>query len=133
MFYINKNINSNSLKDFNLKRKIPHITSEELPKPSVGERFLRGPIPFEWLTLASNLPGRALNVGIMLWHLGFLNKNRTVKLSMKNLREFGVKRNAVYRALKSLEKAKLITVERHVGRCAVVTINQLIIKSNNKL
>lgn len=124
MSYLSKNISNLRLKDFGINPEAVSGKSKELPRPSAGEMFLKGPIPFDWLTLAANQPTKALHVGVILWHLGALNKNRTVKLSMKNLREFGVKRNAVYRALKSLEAANLISVQRHPGRCPIVTINQ---------
>jgi hypothetical protein len=34
-----------------------------------GQKFLRGPIPWDWLSVASRLPGKALQVGLAIWHL----------------------------------------------------------------
>jgi hypothetical protein len=39
--------------------------------------------------------------------------------------EFGVGRFAAYRGLAALERAKLVHVERHRGRCPLVTIRAL--------
>jgi DNA-binding transcriptional ArsR family regulator len=82
-----------------------------------------GPIPMEWLEQAGCLPGRALHVGISIWHWHFIKKERTITLSIRKLVEIGVKRGSAYRALSALEEAGLISVERHVGRSPRVTLN----------
>ena len=88
-----------------------------------GEKFLKGPIPWNWLCKASSLPGKAFHVAIGIWHLAGLSKgNRTFTLSQKTLRELGLKRNAVYRSLAALESEGLIKVVRHTGRNSNVTI-----------
>jgi hypothetical protein len=45
-------------------------------------------------------------------------------------REFGVSRQATYRGLAAIEAAGLATVDRHVGRCPLVTILDV---TNDKL
>jgi hypothetical protein len=87
-----------------------------------GERFLKGPIPLKWLTHASMLPGKSLQVGIALWYLKGLKKNSVVKLTNVTLSEFGVKKDAKRRALKSLEEAGLVSIERYTGKNPIVTI-----------
>jgi hypothetical protein len=87
-----------------------------------GERFLKGPIPWAWLSKASRNPGKSLNVALAIWFLSGLNRSRTISLSGSVLRELGVKRHSGYRALKSLEETGLISVCRHPGRNPVVTI-----------
>ena len=127
-FKSNKIINVPDSHDFSLKtlqeskKAIESDFSKELPKPKKGERFLKGPIPLNWLTIASKLPGKALHVALVIWYLGSLTKNRTIKLSIKECSKFGVKRNAVYRALTALESAKLVSVKRKLGRCSIVTV-----------
>ena len=93
-----------------------------LPRHKQGERFLRGPIPWLWLCSAARQKGRAFHVAIALWFLAGLTSRRTIPLSNKVLKAFGVDRFAKSRALKTLEKANLISVERHAGRNPIVTI-----------
>jgi hypothetical protein len=87
-----------------------------------GEKFLKGPVPWTWLSRAGQLPGKALHVGIALWHLAGLNRSGRLALSGSLLRQMGVKRVASYRALTALEQAGLVSVERCVGRQPIVTI-----------
>jgi len=81
-----------------------------------------GPIPLDWLLRAARLPGRALHVGLGLWHQAGLVGNSQVALSMKLMRSMGVGRCAVYRALHALENAGLVAVARYRGRKPQVTI-----------
>lgn len=95
------------------------------PRPKSGSCFLRGPIPMDWICAASKASGHGsgVKVAIALWYLSGLNRQaRTVKLRGSVLREMGVDRHAGYRGLEALEKAGLVSVERHPGRNPVVTI-----------
>jgi hypothetical protein len=92
------------------------------PRHKHGERFLKGPIPWEWITRAARLAGHAWHVGTALWFLAGLKRKRTVLLTSAVLDELGVGRRTGYRALEALEKAGLVEVERHVGRSPKVTI-----------
>jgi hypothetical protein len=96
--------------------------SNKPPKHKQGEKFLKGPIPWKWITEAARLTGRALHVAIAVWFLAGLTIKRTIKLSPTVLRELGVKRRTGYRALEALEKAGLVSVKRHVGRSPIVTL-----------
>ena len=40
-----------------------------LPRHRQGEKFLKGPIPWDWLTKAAQLPGHALHVALVLWRV----------------------------------------------------------------
>jgi hypothetical protein len=77
---------------------------------------------WRWFAAVARLPGKALHVGVLLWHLRNLTNSTTVRWRPSKAREFGLSRHATYRGLESLEAAGLVTVKRHVGRCAVVTI-----------
>ena len=99
----------------------------EKPQPSVprhrsGELFVRGPIPWAWLTAAARLPGRALHVGIVLWLESGLRSSAIVALRQQHLRDLGVDRYAGYRGLSRLEQADLVDVQRHPGRLSAVTL-----------
>ncbi len=86
-------------------------------------RFLQGPIPLTWLSSAARLSGKAFHVGIWVWYRTGLKKLITVDLSLSALeREFGVSHYAAARGLKALEQANLVSVVRHPGRKAIVTV-----------
>ena len=93
-----------------------------LPRHNAGERFLRGPIPWPWLEVAGRLPGKALHVAIVLWLLAGIKHGRPVKWEPATAATLGVRRHAAYRGLAALERAGLVEVDRHRGRCPVVTI-----------
>lgn len=95
------------------------------PRFRQGEKFLRGPIPWPWLSKAARLPGQALQVGLVLWHLDGFKKTGVVDLSRVPLEDFGVSRQAAYRGLKALEDADLVTAGRRRGRKTRVTILSL--------
>jgi hypothetical protein len=50
--------------------------TERLPVSS--GRFLKGPIPWSWITTAAALPGQALLVGLCVWRLAGATKSHTV-------------------------------------------------------
>jgi len=95
------------------------------PRHKSGERFLRGPIPMDWIFAAARATGygSGFKVAISLWYLSGLNhQSKTVKLSGSVLREMGVDRHAGYRGLAALEQADLVSVERPPGQSPVVTL-----------
>lgn len=70
----------------------------KLPRHQAGEKFLKGPIPFDWLCAAAQLPGKSLQVAMAIWFLAGLHKSPTVKLSQSVLKDCGVNRHCKYRA-----------------------------------
>lgn len=94
-----------------------------IPRHAPGGRFLKGPIPWEWLAAASRCPGKALHVGLVVWHHAFLRKSSTVSVSMtRAASEMGFDRSSALRALTELEAAGLVAVRRFPGRSPVVTL-----------
>jgi DNA-binding MarR family transcriptional regulator len=91
-------------------------------RKNLKNKFLKGPIPLEWLKRASHLSGKALQISVCLWFLKGVHKKNTVALSYKLLEEFGVSRSTAYRGLKLLEAEGLIKVSRCIGRSPVFTI-----------
>lgn len=85
-------------------------------------RFLKGPVPWGWIERAGTLPGKALYVGVALWHESGMKKTRTVTLPTGKLIRAGVHRCTIYRGLAQLESAGLVAVDRKPGRYPVVTI-----------
>lgn len=84
--------------------------------------FLRGPIPGEWLSMAAELPGKALHVGMAIWYLKGLTKRDSVKVTSKTRKKFSLRRDAYLRGLEQLEKAGLVRVERKPGACAEIIL-----------
>src|SRR4030095_2538702 len=93
-----------------------------IPRPGPGKKFLKGPIPWEWLQRAGRARGHALHVAVVLWFLAGIEKCSTVKLSNVVLAAFGVDRSTAQRGLRTLEVAGLVTVVRHRGRQPRVTL-----------
>jgi hypothetical protein len=99
------------------------------PKPSArpprhkpGGRFLKGPIPWNWLCVALSRGGRAGAVGVALWLRAGLTRKRSVKLPYSDLSSMRVNRYAAWRGLRLLEAAGLVSVERRPGCTPEVTI-----------
>ena len=96
--------------------------AEKASRKRITGRFLRGPIPLEWLMKAGQQSGQALHVAIAIWFLTGVKNTNSVQLSNKLLREFGVDRYSKRRALKQLSNAKLISVKQGRGKSPVVTV-----------
>jgi hypothetical protein len=97
---------------------------KQLPHHKPGEKFLKGPIPWNWLSKAAKQPGKALHVAIAIWLIAGIKNNRNIDLSYNVLEEMGVDRHATYLGLTALEEAGLISVIHNNGSCPAVTINE---------
>lgn len=75
-------------------------------------QFLKGPIPLPWLQQAAALPGKAFHVGVVVWYLVGLTSTHTVRVTRAVLKRFGVQHETGRRALRALEQAGLLRVER---------------------
>lgn len=84
--------------------------------------FIKGPLPLDWMQAAARMPGRTLQVALVLWYLVGLKKSDTVRLSSEHLDLVGVSRDAKYDALQRLSAAGLVTVDQRPGRSPVVTL-----------
>ena len=88
-----------------------------------GGRFVKGPIPQPWLASAAALPGKALAVGIAIWYRSGIEKSKeSIKICPTALEQFNLKARTGRRGLAELEKAGLVSVVRHRGRCPRVTL-----------
>ena len=88
----------------------------------VTKRFIAGPIPVSWLCKASKLGVKTLLVGLALWHIRGLRKSSSFIVSNLMLRDWGIQADAKSRALRKLERAGLIKVERQGKRSPQVTL-----------
>lgn len=88
----------------------------------VGWKFLRGPIPWTWLSKASKVSEKGLHIAIGLWLIAGMSKKKTVKMQKKILQDLGVTRHAFYRARDKMEEVGLISVERKPGQTHLITL-----------
>ena len=96
-----------------------------LPRRQRG-RFLMGPVPMSWLLAAARLSGKALHVGVLLWHWrGWKKKNEFGFSGARCAQELGVNRSTVHRALRALERAHLVQVVWGTTRSPVVRLLDL--------
>jgi DNA-binding transcriptional ArsR family regulator len=91
------------------------------PSP-IRDKFIAGPIDVSWVCQTSRLGVKALLVGLALWHLKGLRRDNSFLVSNLMLQEWGIQPDAKRRALRALEKAGLITVERRGKRSPRVTL-----------
>src|SRR5262245_41943684 len=97
------------------KRKPP-------PRPRSREWFLKGPIPGEWISKAASLGGRSLRVALALWCEAGMRRRKTVRLSAEMQRRFSICARTCKFALRTLSKAKLVSVRHSPGKRPEVTI-----------
>ena len=98
-----------------------HTTGSYGPKRNTY-KFIKGPIPFNWMAKANSLPGKAGPVGLGIWFMAGVKGKRTVKLNSEIETLAGCKRKAVATAIDQLEQAGLINVTRHKGARPTVEI-----------
>ena len=88
----------------------------------IAGKFIAGPVAVPWICRASQLGVKALLVGLALWHLKGLRKVDTFTVSNLMLQDWGIQPDAKWRALRKLERAGLIKVERRGKRSPEVTL-----------
>ncbi|MBS7350772.1 MAG: helix-turn-helix transcriptional regulator [Comamonas sp.] len=85
------------------------------------QRYVRT-IPYQWLRSCNALPGKATQVALGLWFLAGVKKSFQFRLTAEAAELAGCCRSALYKALNTLEKAGLISVERAAGSRPIVRI-----------
>ena len=87
--------------------------------------FLKGPVPLSWLIKASSLGKCALMVGLVLWYMDGMRRQRTFRLGRSDIaKQLGVSRSTVLRGIKRLETNHLIFVSRVPGHKLIITMNR---------
>jgi hypothetical protein len=85
-------------------------------------RFIRGPIPLDWILIASELSPSALKVALIICYIRGTSKvSSKITITRPALDRFSVSRRSAYRALDEMEKAELISVEKRKGRNSLIT------------
>ena len=111
-----------SLSTTGLKAKPAVKNKSNIPRHRTGEKFLKGPIPLHWISIAMKLPGKSWHVATAIWFLAGLNNSATVKLNQSVLDQLGISRYSKSRALAHLEKAELIVTESRNGKNPIITL-----------
>jgi hypothetical protein len=121
-----------SLQDFDLQEfwfpcsLYGEIQTRQLPpSPAEGEPFIRGPIPFSWVAIASRLRGSCLIVAMAARFL----RSRYSRKPTWSLAEIGwragLEEPSARRALQALSKAGLITLTAKPGLKQALAILEL--------
>lgn len=82
----------------------------------IKKKFLKGPIPLDWLTSAAQLPGKAINVGIALWWLDGMSKTGILKLTRQSQLALNISKDAERDGLRRLQRAGLIELTTRPGQ-----------------
>jgi hypothetical protein len=81
-----------------------------------------GPIDVAWVRQAAQLGVTTLLVGLALWYLKGLRNANTFIVSNLMVGEWNIQPDAKSRALRKLEKAGLISIERRGKRSPLVSL-----------
>ena len=103
----------------------PDSLAEIKPKKATNRKkghFVKGPICTEWLSIAGNLPGKTLQVGLALWLAKGVERKARFKFTPKWYGMFELSPATVSRSLQRLRESGLIRVENRPGRAPVVTM-----------
>lgn len=96
-----------------------------------AQKFIKGPIPFQWMASANALGGKAGAVGLALWFLRGVKRSLEVSITREAMQLAGCQRKALYAALDGLERAGLIRQKKQPGRRTRVTLLPDAAKSND--
>lgn len=96
--------------------------TDTMIKEKFDRLFIKGPIPYPWCKAASNLGGKALHVGMILWMTSGMTKSDTFKLQLKFFRDWGISKTTLYKSLEKLESKGLIKLLKSRGKTHTVTI-----------
>ena len=103
--------------------------TQEKQQP-IKKLFVKGPIPLDWLTEVTLLPGKCLNVAMAIQWLSGMSDGMPVKLTKRAETSFNVSRDTSRECLKRLESAGLIQLTRSPGKRTLI---QIVLKSNSCL
>ena len=115
------------VEEFRLPRSLyAEIPTRQFPpRPREGEPFIRGPVPFSWVALASRLPGSCLIVALAARYL----RSRYTRKASWSVAEIGwragLEERSARRTLQILSEAGLIALTRKPGRKPTLAILEL--------
>jgi hypothetical protein len=89
---------------------------------TIQGKFVAGPVDVVWLNQARKLGVTAYHVGLFLWHMKGLTRSNSFTVSNMLMQHWGVSPDAKTRALRSMELAGLVAVDRRLKRNPRVTL-----------
>jgi hypothetical protein len=116
--------------EIDLNALLNHIP-KTLPRHRQGTAFLKGPIPWLWLSKAMTLPGKALHVAVLLWREAGCSRNRTIRFRLTAHSTVGLTPQTARRGIRALESAGLISVQHHPGQALEVTLMKMDSEQSN--
>ena len=88
-----------------------------------GKRFIKGPVPLDWVAQASVLGKAAMFVGLECWYRSGLAGSLVFRLNLSRMATAPqLARSSARRGLQRLEEAGLVSVARPVGQRLLVAI-----------
>ena len=106
-------IPDNQVEDFSKRNK--RVRKErKVRKNDYGKFIITSPL--YWMSKASHLSSKSLNVAVGLWYLHGLNKRKSFKMEKHVLEKFNITAETYNLVLKKMEAAGLISVERLPGQ-----------------
>ena len=100
---------------------LSQIQPRRCPRSKRG-KFLKGPIPVDWLTIAGNLPGKTLHVAIALWLAYGIERQERFRFTPKWHNIFYISPPTLRKSLHRLQEAGLIRLEYRPGCSPIVTL-----------
>lgn len=83
--------------------------------------FVKGPIPLDWLQLASRCGKLSISVAVLLWYQHGLQRGQgPIRVTHRLLDHFGIHPRTAKRVLAAMAEANLITVRFRRGASPVV-------------
>lgn len=93
----------------------------DLPKP-MGGRFIKGPIPLDWMKIASRCGRRGVELGLLLLYAAGWQKKSSVKFTSSIREELKIGEKTTKRILVQMQREGIIEVDFHRGRAPLVTL-----------
>ena len=97
----------------------------DLPKHGTGDRFIKGPIPLDWVKASSVCGRRSIDVAVILWFAAGIQRSNPFKLSQTVLSELVIPAKTARRILIRMQSIGIVVVDFHRGRSPLVTILDL--------
>lgn len=94
----------------------------ELPKPLPGEGFIKGPIPFGWMRIATDCGTKGAAVGLLIWYAAGWQRKNPIRFSRSVYDQLGIHPKTCRRVLLRMQEASIVSLDLHRGRSPVVTI-----------
>jgi len=111
-------LDADSLKKIEFKR----APRRKKSKATRRINYLGAGIPGDWLSVAGNLPGKSLHVGIAIWLAHGVEKQDRFRFTPRWYEWFELSPGTLRRSLDRLRKAGLIRVEHRPGCSPIVTL-----------